>query len=428
MTTPRPLHDPAYARYVLGVLSVVYVFNFLDRQILSVLLVDIQQDLEVSDTLMGLLGGTTFALFYTLAGLPIARWADRGSRRTVLATGVAVWSLMTAACGMAQSYMHLLLARIGVGAGEAAGTPPSHALISDYYPPHQRARALAIYGISLHIGIFCGLAAGGWLNEQVGWRQAFVIVGVPGLLLAALVRLTVREPERGALDGITPPAQPQPLGETLRHLFSRRSYRLLLVGAAIVSLPGYAFSTWGPTFMRRVHDMGSAEVGLWVGLATLGGALGTYAGGALTDRFGAGDARWYMRLPAATKLVLIPVGLLVVFWPFGRPPLLLYAAFLFLGAFYSAPVWAMLQALAPPHMRTLSSAIFMFVSNLIGLGAGPLLVGVLNDLLAPRYGDEAIRYTLALVVLVNVFGAGILWEAARTLREDLPSAETSASV
>jgi len=418
-----PPHRPGYAHYVLGVLSVAYVFNFVDRQILSVLLVDIQEDLGVSDTQMGFLGGTAFAIFYTLAGIPIARWADRGNRRTVLAFGVAVWSLMTAACGLAGSYWHLLLARIGVGAGEAAGTPPSHALISDYYPPHARARALAIYGIALHVGIFFGLAVGGWLNEVVGWRMAFVWVGLPGLVIAAVVRLTVREPARGALDGVVPPAEPIPLGATLRHLISKRSYRFLLGGAALVSLPGYAYSTWVPTFMRRIHDMGSAEVGLWVGLATLGGALGTYAGGELSDRLGMRDARWYLRLPAIASLAKMPIALLFLFWPSGLPPVLLYASVLFFSAVYAAPTWAMFQALAPPQMRTLSSALNMFVSNLIGLGAGPLLVGALNDLLAPRFGDESIRYTLALVLLVNVVGAVLLWESTRTLRADLPSAD-----
>ena len=183
-----------------------------------------------------------------------------------------------------------------------------------------------------------------------------------------------------------------------------------------------------PTFMRRVHDMGSAEVGLWVGLATLGGALGTYVGGEISDRLGVRDARWYLRLPALASLSTIPLALLFLFWPGGVPPLLVYASVLFLSAIYAAPTWAMFQALAPPHMRTLSSALNMFVSNLVGLGAGPLVVGALNDLLAPRFGEESIRYTLAMVLVVGVLGASLLWEAARTLREDLAPAGERASV
>jgi MFS family permease len=409
----------AYAHYVLGLLSVVYVFNFVDRQILAVLLVDIQADLQVSDTLMGVLGGPTFALFYTLAGIPIARWADAGTRRTVVATGLAVWSVMTALCGLAQSYVQLLLARVGVAAGEAAGTPPSHALISDYYPPERRARALGVYGIALHLGILIGLAGGGWLSEAVGWRRAFMVVGVPGVLLALLVRLTIREPERGAFDGAPARAGASSIGDTFRHLFSLRAYRWLVIGASLASLPGYAFSTWAPTFMRRVHELSASESGAWVGLATLGGALGTYLGGEICDRLGRRDVRWYARVPALAMLASVPLAAVFLFWPAGRPPLLVYAAFLLLGAVFAAPCWAMFQALAPPHMRAQAAAIQMFVSNLVGLGAGPLVVGALNDLLAPHFGDGSIRYALLATAGVAVFAGFTCWSAGRTLERDL---------
>ncbi|MDX1649156.1 MAG: MFS transporter, partial [Myxococcota bacterium] len=268
---------PASAWYALAVLFVVYVANFVDRQILAIVLDDVKAELAVSDTLMGLLSGPAFVVFYTVAGIPIARLADRGSRRTLIACGLALWSAMTALCGLARTYPQLLLARIGVGVGEAAGTPPSHSLLSDLFPAERRATALSIYAMGIYVGVMFGYLAGGFVREAFDWRTAFLVVGLPGIPLAILVRATLREPSRGASDGRADEPTP-PLREVVRFLATRRAFVWVTVAACFQSLSGYSILAWAPSFLRRVHDMDPSEAGLSIGLVTgLGGAFGAWA-------------------------------------------------------------------------------------------------------------------------------------------------------
>lgn len=298
---------PRYAWYVLAVLVAVYVMNFVDRQILAIVLEDVKAELGASDTAMGFLSGPAFVLFYTLAGIPIARWADRGSRRFVIALGLVVWSAMTAACGLARDFGQLAVARFGVGIGEAAGTPPSHSLISDYFPPERRATALSIYGMGIYLGVLFGFLGGGYIRDLFDWRTAFLAAGAVGVPLALLLRLTVREPARGASEHDAVDTETPPLREVLRILFGQRSFVWLTLAACCQALSGYAILSWGPAFLIRVHGMAVSEIGLQFGLiAGIGGAVGVTTGGFVADRLGARDARWYVWLPAILALATAP--------------------------------------------------------------------------------------------------------------------------
>jgi predicted MFS family arabinose efflux permease len=404
------------------VLLAVYVMNFVDRQVLAILLEDIKADLQVSDTALGLLSGLAFALFYTLAGIPIARWADRGSRRLIVSLGLALWSGMTALSGLTQNFVQLALARVGVGVGEAAGSPPSHSLISDYFPPERRATALSIYAMGIYVGVMLGYLAGGWLNQAFDWRTAFIVVGLPGIPLALLVRFTVREPPRGLSERGPVDTREVGLPEVARFLLARRSFVYLVSAASFQSLSGYAVLAWGPTFLVRVHGMTSGEIGVWVGLITgLGGASGAYLGGRLTDHLAARDVRWTMWLPALVSLLGVPFAIPFLLLDDRQLALAAFLPFYVLGAMYVGPLWSMAQNLVKVRMRALASALLLFILNLVGLGLGPLLVGFLNDLLEPRFGSDAIRYSLLVVTLVGALASPLFWLGGRHYADDLAS-------
>ena len=420
-----------YRSYVLGLLVVVNVFNYLDRQILSILLEPIKRDLQLSDTALGFLTGIAFALFYTFAGIPIARWADRGVRRTIIALGLVIWSGMTALTGFAQSFMQLALARIGVGIGEAACTPPAHSLLSDYFPAERRGTALSIFALGVPFGIMLGYLVGGWVNEYFGWRMAFFVVGTPGLVLALVVWFTLREPPRGYAEGIVPPVAttaPDSIRDVLRFLWRLRSFRHLSLAAALHAFYGYGALAFIPAFMMRVHGMTStAELGLWLGaIAGVFAGIGTYLGGTVGDRLAAAkkDMRWYLWFPAWTTILSIPFAFLFYLWPEGRTALLLSAPGSLLGPTYIGPTFAMTQGLVKIHMRATASAMVLFIINLIGLGLGPQVVGAISDLLTPSHGKEAVRYALLSVVALGaMWSATHYFLAARTLREDLKAKE-----
>jgi MFS family permease len=421
--------SPGYANYVLALLFVVYVFNFIDRQILSILVDPIKADLGVSDTAMGFLTGLAFALFYTLAGIPIARWADSGPRRTIIAAGLFAWSAMTVASGLARNFAQLALARVGVGVGEAAGSPPAHSLLSDYFPPERRATALSIYSSGIYVGVMFGYLAGGWLSELFSWRVAFFVVGLPGLLLAILVRTTVREPLRGGADlhahgsGAADAARDD-LGVVVRFLLARKTFLLAAVGCGLAAFSGYGFGAWVPAYLGRVRGMGAGEIGTWIGLANgIGGAGGSILGGYLADRLAVRDLRWYLWVPALGTALAVPLAIPFLFLESEVPALLFYFPFTFFGSFFLGPVLAVNYRLVKLRMRALTSAILFFILNLIGLGGGPQAVGILNDLLAGRHGAEAVRWSLFIVNLAALVGVLLFVLAARTLAEDLAARE-----
>ena len=415
--------DDAARRYVLGVLVVVYTFNFIDRQILSILLEPIKHDLGLSDTQLGVLGGLAFALFYATLGMPIARVADRSNRRNLVAISLAVWSAMTALAGLAFNFWQLLVARIGVGVGEAGCSPASHSIISDYYPVRRRATALGIYALGIPFGTLFGLVAGGWINDFFGWRVAFFVVGLPGLLLALLVRYTIQEPARGLAEGrVASDAQPG-MWETMRYLMTKRSFRHFAFGAALTAFVGYGFVQWTPAFFVRSHGMNVRDVGTVLGfIIGIAGGVGIWLGGALADRLGGRDPRWYLRIVA--------LGL-VVAWPFGAGAFLASSAALaltllvvpvLLGNFYQATTFAQTQGLVGLRMRAVAAAVLLFVINIIGLGLGPTIVGVLADLLHARFGTESLRYSLLICSAVNLWSALHYYVGANYLSDDLETA------
>jgi len=422
---------PGYRKYALALLLLGYVVNFVDRSILSILLEPIKLELELNDTQLGFLGGLAFAVFYTTLGIPIAALADRRSRVKILSIAMVIWSAMTALCGLANSFLTLLLARIGVGIGEAGASPPSHSLISDYFPIETRATALSIYALGIPIGSMIGNFVGGWGAETLGWRDTFILVGIPGVLVAMLIWFTLREPPRGMADAApqsTPEKQPAPdVKEVMHLLWSRVSFRHLSFAAGLHAFVGYGAGTWNAPFLIRSHEMPVTEVGAWLALVSGIGAIGTFLGGylgdKLSDRFD--DRRWYMWVPGISTLLMVPFQF--VAYLYGDlsavlPSLMLVSI---LGGMYLGPSFAMTQSLVTLRMRAVASAILLFMLNIIGMGLGPYLVGVFSDLLNPSTGIDSLRYALCIAVLVNAWAATHYFIGARSLRHDL---QTTASL
>ena len=299
----------------MGILFLVYVMSYIDRQLASVLLEDMKTDLGASDGQMGLLTGVAFAIVYATLGIPIARWADRGVRRSIIAGGVAVWSLATAMTGVGRSYAEVLLARLGVGAGESAAGPPGHAMISDYFPLEQRGRALAIYSAGGAVGMMLGMWLGGYLGDVYGWRTTFVIIGLPGLLLAVIVRLTVREPIRGRFD--TGPSHPrESLRKVIGTLWRIRSFRWMTLAATLHVFAGFGASNWTPAFLMRIHGMTASEAGFWLGpIVGSSGFFGGLLWGWAVDASGRRDRRWYMWLPSIATMIAMPFSYAFILWP-----------------------------------------------------------------------------------------------------------------
>jgi MFS family permease len=412
---------PGYANYVLGLLFVAYVFNFVDRQILGILLDSIKADLHLSDSVMGLLTGTAFAVFYATLGLPIARLADVWVRRTIIALGLALWSGMTAFSGRAENLVQLACARIGVGVGEAALSPPAHSLISDYFPPERRATALGIYAVGIHVGTLFGFKGGGMLDDAFGWRTTFLVVGLPGLLLALLVRFTVKEPKRGRTDPSRAAPKPAPpVLEVLRHLLKQPSFVLLSIAMGLTAFAGYAFSVWAPTFLRRAHGWSSGEAGDLGWPIGIGGALGSILAGWLADRLGRRDPRWWVWVPALAGIGPLPFTLAFLFHGDPVMALLISTPGMAIAAFYQGPSFAAVQNLAPPPMRAIASGLMLFITTMIGYALGPPAIGLLNDHVFAQHGELAVRYSLAVVLTVAGMGGTLFYVlAGRTLRADL---------
>lgn len=414
--------DPQIVRYrwtVLVMLTLVYTFNFIDRQILVILQEPIKAELGLSDAQLGLLTGFSFALVYVTAGIPIAWLADRSNRRNIVAASLAFWSFMTAISGLVQNYGQLLAARIGVGIGEAGGSPPSHSIISDYFPPSSRGTALSFYSMGIYLGVLFGFAAGGWIAENFGWRTAFFLIGIPGIIYALAVVWVVKEPPRGQYDLGGLPAKSS-FSETMACLRTRPTFWWLSVGCAFSAFVSYGNGNFMPSFLMRNHGMSLSEVGAILGLISgLSGAAGTFLGGFIADRLGQRDIRWYVWIPILGGLSsMIPA----YYTLFGTDTTLIIAAMVpsqILSALYLGPCIATCHSLVSPGMRAMASAILYFVLNLIGLGLGPLTVGILSDLFVDAYGDNNLRYAMASALTIGMAGAFFLWMGVRSLRRDL---------
>ncbi|MEM1434565.1 MAG: MFS transporter [Pseudomonadota bacterium] len=412
-----------YRYFVLGLLTLVYSFNFIDRQLLVILQESIKQEMLLSDKQLGLLSGFSFAIFYVSFGIPIARLADVGSRRTIVATALAVWSGMTAVSGLAQNYVQLLLARIGVAVGEAGGSPPAHAMISDIFEGKRRATALAIYSTGINIGVLFGFLLGGWINEFYGWRTAFIVVGIPGVVLAVILRLLVAEPVRGLAEGRTVETAAPPFLVTLKLLWSRPSFRHLSIACGLHAFITYGAGNFLPSLFLRLHEIETGELGTWLALASVSGALGTFLGGYLSDRLGARDRRWYQWVPALTTILTIPFTVFIYSTDHTYLALALNFVPAVFFAAYLAPNLAVTHSLVGLQMRALASAILLFVLNLVGLGFGPLFIGWVSDLLEPSLGLESIRYAMLYVIpVVSIWSTVHYLLAARHVRADLERA------
>jgi predicted MFS family arabinose efflux permease len=419
-----PTISNSIRNYALGVLVVVYTLNFIDRQILAILLPAIKIEFTVDDWVLGFLAGPAFALFYATLGVPIAMLADRFNRRNLIAAAIAVWSVMTALSGMAGSIVQLALARIGVGIGEAGCSPPAHSIISDYYPPEQRSTAMGIYTTGISIGIMIAYLAGGWVVENLGWRQAFFIVGVPGLLLALLVRYTVVEPPRGMSESRQDTGHRPGMIEVAGFLMRRRSFIHIALGAGLASFGGYASISFFPSFLVRSHGLSYSEIGLYLGLLYgIGGALGFAGGGYIADKLGRDDKKWSLWGVAAATMISWVLVMPVFLLDDVALALSLFFLPIVFSNFYLATTFAQVQSMVGLRMRAVASAFILLIINIIGLGMGPLLTGILSDSLVAAYGNESMRYSLLTVAaVVSPWSALHYFLAGRHIEEDLARA------
>ena len=406
--------------YVLGILVVVYTFNFIDRQILSILLESIKNDLNLSDTSLGMLTGFAFALFYATLGIPIAKYADYGNRRNLISLAIGVWSFMTALSGLAQNFFHLLIARIGVGIGEAGCSPPAHSMISDYFPANVRSTALGIYSLGIPFGIMFGLFAGGWINEYFGWRIAFFVVGIPGILLAIIFRFTVQEPKRGQAEGRADTKEQPSIIETAKYLLSKKSFRHLAFGASLAAFVGYGAITWLPSFFQRSYGMQTGDVGWYLGLILgIPGGLGIFLGGYLSDYLGSKDVRWCLWIVALAMFITTPLYYMVYLSPTANISFLWLIVPIAFGNFYQATTFSQTQGVVELRMRSVAAAILLFIINIIGLGFGPQAVGILSDILRADYGKESLRYSLMILTTLKLWCAYHYYLAGKYLKNDL---------
>lgn len=412
----------AYSLYVLILLTLVYITNFVDRIVLGILVGPIKAELHLSDSQLGLLGGTAFALFYTALGIPVGWWADRTSRVRIMTAALLCWSLFTALTGAAGSFLTLFLARLGVGVGEAGGVAPAYALITDYFRPTWRARALGFFSLGVPIGSALGYLLGGYLTTAFTWRAAFLWLGGAGLMIAPLFLLTVREPERGGLDAAVATRAP-PWVLVWRTLAAKPAFWLLSLGAGCGSLMGYGLLFWLPSFFVRSDGMTVLAASRLLGaLLLFGGVPGILLGAYLADRVGLRDLRAYARVPAWAFLCVVPCYALGTGLSMGP---LAFACFLVPAALqlvWLGPVITAIQQLVPAGMRALASAIFLFINNLLGLGLGALIIGFASDRLAARFGSASLRYAIVGGTVFYVLAAGLLLAAARRLPRDFERA------
>lgn len=406
--------------FALGLLFLVGLLNYLDRFLIAILLPDMKAELELSDTQIGLITGLAFSVFYAAMGIPLARLSDRMSRRTILTAALAAWSTMTAVCGLVQNFAQLLIARILVGVGEAGSTPASHSLISDYYARSERASALGIYTMTTPAGIMVGFLIGGFITENFGWRTALFSFGLPGIAIAVLVYLLLKEPPRGASDGLVATHDVPPFWSAWRELLARPTFFHLCMAGGSFSFVFLAVIQWLPSYFDRSHGLGAAEIGTWlvfvIGIPQM---LGLLTGGVLADRLARTDLRWPLWMSCGVVLSSAPFYWLVFLaddptWAF----LALCPPF-FLGLMQGGAQFSGIQNVAGVRMRAVAAGTMMLSLNLIG-GWGPQVVGLVSDLLSPRLGNDALRYALLAISFGGAFWTAThFYLAARTVREDL---------
>lgn len=406
--------------YTLFMLVLVFTSSHVDRQIMGILGQPIKESLLISDTQLGLLTGIMFAVFYATLGMPMAMWADRNNRRNLISFSVFLWSLMTALCAAATNFMQLLLLRIGVGVGEAGSNPPSHSMIADLYPPEKRSTAMAIFGTGINWGILIGFLVGGWIKEWYGWRTAFVVVGLPGILLAVLVRYTVKEPPRGYSEALKQETPAPAFREVVRFILRSAVLRHIVAAGALVSFAGYASVIWVPIYLVRIHDMGTGEVGSYLALLIgVGGAIGIYVGGRIADFMAARRGQqWLPWVVAVSSLITLPMLYLTFMATTPMGAIAAYALPAMLGTLYVAPGFALIQNATPLEMRSVAAAINLFITNIIGLGLGPFTVGFFSDVFSQTHGEDGLRWGLATTILILLWGVFHYWRCGVMIKRE----------
>jgi MFS transporter, Spinster family, sphingosine-1-phosphate transporter len=425
-----------YKRYMLSVLMVILAFNTVDRLALGLVLQDIKHDLNLSDTQLGFLSGIAFALFYSVMGIPIARWADRGNRVTIISVTAAVWSAAVALSGLATNFVQLLLVRVGVAVGEAGCVPPAHSLIADYFSREERPRAVSRYMLGVPLALLLGYFAAGWLNQLYGWRVTFFVLGLPGVLLGALTWLTLKEPrlEVGPAPWIDPTkkesarAEDPPFREVCGTLWRNSTFRHLLFCFSLWYFFGYGIQQWQPAFFIRSHGLQTGEIGTWFAVVYgLASALGVYIGGEWAVRYAAGNERLQLNACAFAFLLFAVFNA----YAYVAPNHYLAFAAIALGAFggniAQGPILATLQTLVPPRMRAMSIALVYFLANLIGMGLGPLAAGAMSDALRTIFAEESLRYSLLILCPGYVWAGWHLWRAGQSVSSDLLKDERTAA-
>lgn len=404
----------ASPRLVLGMLLLVYIFNFVDRQILSILAAPIQKDLGLDDAQMGMLGGLAFAILYSTLGVPLAWVADRTSRSWVITGSLVVWSLFTSACALAQGFWHIFLARLGVGVGEAGGVAPSYAVIGDHFPSSRRAFALSVYSLGIPLGSAAGVLAGGYVAQHVDWRTAFLLVGLAGILIAPLFKLVVKDKPRRAAS-----APAVRFGEVVATLAGKRAFWLLSFGAASSSMLGYGVAFWLPSMLQRSFGLDLVHASWFFGAVLLiGGTTGVLVGGALADRLGGGDRAWYGRVPAIGFVCAVPLYAGGIWTSSVATAFVLFLLPQALAYFWLGPVTSGVQHLVEPPARATASALFLLINNLIGLGGGIYALGALSKALAPVWGSESLRYSMLFALVLYLLAATLMTLAGPALRRE----------
>ncbi len=408
------------AVYTLGFLCLISVFNYLDRSILGLALPLIKEEMQVSDAALGLVSGLAFVFFYAILGVPIAWAADRWNRRNIIAVGFAFWSAMTVLTGFVGNIWQLAMTRFLMGAGEATGLAPSNSILSDTFRAERRPLALAIFGLASSIAFVILFPIAGWIAEHYGWRIMFMCAGAPGVFCALVFFFTVKEPERGAAENAPVRKMPENIGASLGYLLKTRTYIFLLAGATFMGANVFAAGAWTPTFLARVHDMSMAEVAASIGpIRGLLGALGVLLGGVMIDRLGPRHTSWRIKIPAIACALAGPSEALFLLGETQTVWLLGFAATSFVTLIHQGPIFAATMNVSRIRMRALSIAVLVFCASLLGQAVGPLVVGVLNDMLEPQFGQVSIRYSLLIIAVTPVCAGLCFWFAALSYERDM---------
>jgi len=410
-----------YKYYVLGTLTSVYTVNSLDSGLMILLLQPIKEELHLSDSQLGVLTGIAFALFYATLGLPVARWADRGNRATITSLAIGLWGLTIMACLFVTNFVQLICARVAAGVGESGCMPPTYSLLGDYFPePAERTRAMTVYWLANPLAALISFIAGGWLNERYGWRMTFFLIGASGLLFALLVKLTIKDPRALGRHDSTPQRKAQPLTQVVAFLWRQRSSRHLCAALILLYTMGAGLGAWYGALLIRSHGMGTAEVGLWLGLIFgSSGIAGIAVGGYVAVRWFANNASAQVRLSALMTAAVVPCFVLFLFLHSKIQALLVLIPLIMVFTFYLGPTFALLQRLVPDEMRATTLAIVMLLANLIGMGIGPEAVGILSDSLNATLGVDSLRYAMLMMSLVGVWAAYHFWQAEHSIERDL---------